>query len=322
MDTRILFPTLFIACLALSILSLAYGSTGFEDPLCVASMSSPVAMLRVLRTVTAIVAGTMLALAGSLMQYATRNYLADPFLLGLPSGALLAILLLLLVVPYVPRNTLILAAFLGAMTAYLLTNTIASLAGMSVASLVLAGIAVSTFFSSASHVALYLWASKRLGHAHILLLGSFAYATKSDVETMLIVAAICVTTSFLLWKRLNALVLGDEYSHQLGYDPRATRFLAVTLAAVATSTVVAFVGIVGFLGLLAPNIARMMVGDEARKHLSTSMLCGVALSLAADLFVRAVSQLSTLGELPVSIPMSMVGAPMLAYLVVTSRCRT
>ncbi len=322
MDVRIVFLILSISCIALSILSLAYGSTGLEDPLYILSMSSSIALLRVLRTLTAILSGIMLALAGSLMQYSTRNYLADPFLLGLPNGALLAILLALLIFPYVPKSTLIIVAFIGASIAYVLTSTIASIAGMSVASLVLAGIAVSTFFSSASHIVLYLWISKKLGHAYILLLGSFAYTTKSDVETIAIVATLCVSLSFLLWKRLNALALGDDYCHQLGYDPRTTRLLAVTFAAIATSTVVAFVGVVSFLGLLAPNIARMLVGDEARKHLSVSALCGIALSLAADLFVRVISHASTLGELPVSIPMSLIGAPMLAYLVVTSRCRT
>ena len=162
--------------------------------------------------------------------------------------------------------------------------------------------------------------TKLFGQPMLILLGSVSIARISEAPLYTIAILCGVATALAMWKRINAIILGDDFATQLGYDPRATRLILASLASILTAVSVSFVGIVSFVGLIAPHIARLIVGDDARKHIPLSAISGALIVLLADIFVRAVSANSTLGELPISIPTSIVGAAVLSYLVI-SRAR-
>ncbi len=312
--------TIALMLITTTLFSISYGSTGFEPFYMLIQSDSPILELRIARTVFAILTGLALAVAGTLIQAATRNPLASPSILGLQSGALAAVLLAILVSGVLTRTALIIFAFLGSFAAYTLATAIASLAGMTATALILGGIAIASVLSGLSHLLLYLVQTKIFGQPMLILLGSVSIARVSEAP-LYAAATLCgVAAALAMWKRVNAILLGDDFATQLGYDPRATRLILATLASVLTAVSVSFVGIVSFVGLIAPHIARLVVGDDARKHIPLSAISGALIVLLADIFVRAISASSTLGELPISIPTSIVGATVLSYLVV-SRAR-
>ncbi len=297
--------------------SISYGSTGFKPFYLLIQCRNPILELRVARTLFAILTGLALAVAGTLIQAATRNPLASPSILGLQSGALTAVLLAILVSGILTRTMLIVFAFLGSFAAYTLATAIASLAGMTATALILGGIAIASMLSGLSHLLLYLVQSKLFGQPMLILLGSVSIARPSEAPLYALATLCGIATAIAMWKRVNAILLGDDFATQLGYDPRTTRLILASLASILTAVSVSFVGIVSFVGLIAPHIARLVVGDDARKHIPLSAVSGALIVLLADVFVRAISASSTMGELPISIPTSIVGAAVLSYLVIS-----
>ncbi|HIP57042.1 MAG TPA: iron ABC transporter permease [Ignisphaera aggregans] len=296
-------------------LSLSYGSTGYR-PFYTLDINSPIIELRLSRTILAILTGVSLAVAGSLIQVATRNSLASPWILGLQSGALTAALLTMLINGIPTRVEIVLSAFIGSLTAYGLAISIASLAGMTALSLVLGGIAVSSMLAGVSHLLIYLVQTKLRGQPVLILFGSLSLPSSKEIPLYIATTLCGVAIAIVMWKQINAIVLGDDFAIQLGYDPRLIRLVLSAIAALLTAASVSFVGIVSFVGLIAPHIARLIVGDDARKHLPFCAISGALIVLLADVFIRMISAHSTLGELPLSIPTSIVGACVLSYLIV------
>ena len=306
---------LALSFLASIYLSLSYGSTGYR-PFYTLDMSSPIIELRLGRTILAILTGVSLAIAGSLIQVATRNPLASPWILGLQSGALTAVLLTMLINGIPTRIEIIVFAFMGSLAAYSLAISIASLAGMTALSLVLGGIAISSMLAGVSHLLIYLVQTKLRGQPVLILFGSLSLPSSKEIP-LYVAATLCgVVIAIAMWRQINAIVLGDDFATQLGYDPRLVRLMISATAALLTAVSVSFVGIVSFVGLIAPHIARLIAGDDARKHIPFCALSGALIVLLADIFTRMVSAHSTLGELPLSIPTSIVGACVLSYLII------
>lgn len=313
---------ILVLSLAIAIVSLSVGSAGvsldlvFKYLLGEASELERILQLRVYRTVAAFLAGSILGVSGVLMQTITRNPLADPYILGLSSAALTVVAIAMLILPQLLalRQYFVLVAFLGAMLGYVLTLTISNLAGGGSLTLVLAGIAVSAFFSGASYIALYA-IQKVTGLPFIfLLVGTASFAVSRDVYCLVVPSLACLAVPLIFFKALNAYLYGDDYAKQLGIDPRRTATLAVTMASVGTGATVATLGIVGFVGLATPHISRALVGSDHKYLLPTSFLLGGALTTLADVIVRIVSIGSPYGELPLGVVTSIMGGPFLAYL--------
>ena len=310
-------------------LSIAIGSTGlnFSNPLnfvVKVIKNEPLSPdeeiqlhIRLPRTLSAIAVGALLAISGVLIQVITRNPLAEPFLLGLSSGALvfvsLSVLVMQVIICY--KHLMALSAFAGAMIALIITFTISEIAGATVTSLILAGIAVTSLFSGASHILTFL-AQVRLKRPFIiLLLGTFSTALISDIPLLYTVLAIGFSLSIAMAKRLNAIMYGDEHSLQLGYNPITTRRAAALLASLMTGVSVSIAGIIGFIGLVIPHIARLIIGSDNRLVLVYSALIGAIILCLTDIMVRVLS-LYGLGELPVGAITSMFGAPFFIYLII------
>lgn len=278
-----------------------------------------IAMLRLGRTVAAILTGSLLGVAGLLMQTATRNPLAEPYILGLSSTALFTVAISIILIPniMVYRWALMMIAFIGALLGFILTITLSKLAGGTSIALVLSGIAVNALFSGISHILLYV-VQKIIGTYYVfLLMGSTSTVVLNDIIFLLLPFAIGIIALLLLFKMLNAFIYGDEHTKQLGYNPSMVLIVTSAIASILTSSTVAVVGIVGFVGLAAPHISRLLVGTDHRFSIPIVAIVGAIITTVADMIVRIISLLSAgLGELPLGVITSTIGAPFLAYLVI------
>ena len=272
--------------------------------------------IRLPRTLASIFIGASLAISGVLIQNVTRNALAEPFLLGLSSGALAFMALAILIVPsaILSIHYISAIAFVGALAAFILTLMLSEAVGGSAMSLILAGIAVTSGFSGISSFLAFIVQAKLNRPFLILLLGSLAQILETQVVVLAIVFSVGFIASITLAKRLNAIMFGDEHSLQLGYNPKTTRLISSLLAALLTSVSVAVAGIIGFIGLVVPHIARLLIGNDNRFVIPLSALLGSIILCLSDISVRLASEGLAIGEIPVGAVTSALGAPFFAYL--------
>lgn len=271
--------------------------------------------LRMPRVLTAAAVGAGLAIAGAVMQSLTRNPLADPYLLGLSSGASLgaaAVLLLGLGV------LLPVAAFVGALLALLATLALARNGGtLTPVRAVLAGLAVSQLAAAATSFVIF-WTAKGDSYQEILswLLGSLAGTTWPSVG--IAVGALVVVGLVLaaVAGRLDAFAFGDTAAASLGVDPNRTRWFVMTVVALLTGALVSVSGSIGFVGLLVPHAVSQLTGPSHRRLLPVAALAGAVLLVWADTLARTVFDPR---ELPVGIVTALLGAPVFAWLMRRAR---
>jgi len=302
--------------LLLTLLSLAVGAVPLtlQDTWhAVWSDSSPyshlVLQLRLPRTLLAWPVGAALAVSGALVQGVTRNPLAAPDVIGVTSGAGLAAAFVVLVLGDMPLWTLPLSAFVGGLAAALLVYRLAWRGGVSPMHLVLVGVAVTQLFAAGID---YLASAQadRVALAVIWLRGSLWGRNWEHLMLALPLLPL-LPAALLLAQRLNLLALGDAAAQALGVSVNNTRRQALLLAVLLASGAVAVAGTVAFIGLLAPHLARLLVGADHRRLLPLSALLGGLLLLLADTLGRGL--LSPL-EVPAGIMTALLGAPYFLYL--------
>ena len=256
-------------------------------------------------------AGLGLSTAGVLLQTVTANDLAGPNIIGVNSGAGLAVIGLLTFAPGAGK-LLPLAAFLGAFAAALLIAAVAGRMGASRSGIVLIGIAVTTVFNAAISF-LSLLDEGVLAQYNHFTVGSLKGVRLEE----LILPAVLIFAAFLgslaIGHSLGTLCLGDAAAAALGVRVKALRLTALALAAACAAAVVSFAGLLGFVGLMVPHISRALVGPRPRKLLIASALVGGVLVVLADLLGRVLAAPS---ELPVGILLSLVGGPYFLILLV------
>ncbi|MBX3309077.1 MAG: iron chelate uptake ABC transporter family permease subunit [Cryobacterium sp.] len=288
---------------------------GIGEPPLTALRDSIVWDLRLPRVLTAAAVGAGLALAGVVMQSITRNPLADPYLLGLSSGASLGAVAVLLL-----GSALLLpvAAFLGAMVALAATLLLAGAFGrITPGRTVLAGIAVSALAGAITSLIIF-WTVTGDSYREILgwLLGSLAGARWPAVgiaATAILIAGIPIMMS---GRVLDAFAFGDTSATTLGVNVPATRWIMLTAAALLTGAMVSVSGAIGFVGLILPHAVRLLVGPRHRLLLPLSALVGASFLIWADTAARS---LFDPRELPVGIVTAIIGAPVFAALLARRR---
>ena len=304
---RLLAGPVFFA--SLMILGVLVGSTGVGFP------SGGVLDLRLARSVAAACVGGLLGLSGALIQYSVANPLADPGLLGLPQGAL-ALVAAAMIAAGSPLDAgaRLLLGSLGALAAYAATIGLSARLGLTGAGLVVAGIAVGSAATGLG-MALLLVAENLYGlPGYAVLLGSFAYTSPGDAVLAAAALAAASAAALPLSRGLDALSYGDLEALSMGYSPRLVRAAATLTAAAAVAASIQVAGLVGFIGLIAPNAARMLYGSHPSRALPASILLGASVALAADLASRLASLLLSVGELPAGTATSLAGGVFLAYL--------
>ena len=281
--------------------------------LCAADAADPVwrilCFVRLPSTAAAVLAGAALGVAGALIQSVLNNAMASPNVIGVNAGAGLGALL---AASLVPGAAALLpgAAFAGALAAALFIWMLAAVAGLSRTTLILAGVTVSSILTACMNTLKLLFPDAAVGSTAFLL-GTLSGVTTAQVQRALPWLAAGFVLAALLAADLNVLQLGEDMAAGLGLPVARVRFAALLTAALLAGAAVSFAGLLGFVGLLAPHIARRLVGGDNRRLLPVTALASADLMLLCDVAARV---LFAPFELPVGVLLSLVGGPFFLFL--------
>ncbi|EBS0300156.1 iron ABC transporter permease [Salmonella enterica subsp. houtenae serovar Houten] len=272
--------------------------------------------IRLPRVLLALAVGGSLALAGCVMQGLFRNPLADPGLLGISSGAALAVALWVVLPLTLPPLLMLyapmLAAFLGALAATAVIFLLSRQQDGTLSRLLLIGIAINALCGAAVGVLSWVSNDTQLRQFSLWGMGSLGQAQWS---TLLAVASFMLPTVLIIWRlaaTLNLLQLGEEEAHYLGVDVRTIQRVLLTGSALLVAAAVAVSGIIGFIGLVVPHLIRMWLGADHRATIPGCVLAGAFLLLMADTLART---LVAPAEMPVGLLTSLLGAPWFLWLI-------
>jgi len=274
--------------------------------------------VRLPRVVLGLLVGGTLSLGGAAYQGVFRNPLADPYLLGVAAGAGLGATIAITgnigdgagFFDPVP-----LAAFVGAVGAVILAYGAGAAGGRSVASLILAGVAVASFLTAMQTYVLQA-NSDAFREVYAWILGRVA--TSGWSEPLLLLPYFVLTGAVLMRYRraLDVLAVGDEEAEALGLDPRRVRLVVVTVASLGAAAAVSVSGLIGFVGIIVPHTVRLLFGVSYRLVVPLSAILGGAFMVLADLAARTVVEPA---ELPIGVVTAFLGAPFFILVLRTSR---
>ena len=266
--------------------------------------------IRLPRVLLAVLTGMALAVSGAVMQGLFRNPLADPGLLGISSGAGLAVALSVVLPVSLPPLLALwlpsLAAFAGSLVVTLLIFSFSRLAQGQLARLLLVGMAINALCGAAVGVLSWLSNDQQLRQLSLWGMGSL---TGAQWPSLLVCALMIVPALLLVQtraRRLNLLQLGEEDAHYMGVDVKRTQRQLLVLSALLVGTAVAVSGIIGFVGLVVPHVMRFCLGSDHRWLLPGAALAGAILLLLADTLARTVV---IPAEMPVGLLTSLLGGP-------------
>lgn len=275
--------------------------------------------IRLPRTALIALVGAALAGSGAAYQGLFRNPLADPYLIGVASGAGLgAIIAMSIQWPYTTLGLLAipLAAFIASLLTVVVVYTLARIGGsVPTTNLILAGVAVSSFATSLTSF-LMLRSTGEVRRAIGWLLGGVSLVNWNAILALIPYLAVGLTTLILSGYALNLLQFGDDQATQLGLNVRRAKIIIITAASLVTAAAVSFAGIIGFVGLIVPHIVRIWWGVDYRKLIPLSILGGASILLLADVLSRIVL---TQQELPVGIVTALAGAPFFLWVLRRSK---
>ncbi len=271
--------------------------------------------IRMPRMLLGALIGASLATAGVVLQGLFRNPLADPGLVGVSSGAALGAVTMIVLGPGLFAGAfrlfemfaLPVAAFAGGLIATILLYAIATRRGRtSVATMLLAGIALGAFAAAGSGLLIYVASEQQLREITFWSLGALSGASWIKLTVSGPIMLLVLLAAPVLGRGLNAIVLGEAEAFHLGINVQRLKHLAIFLVAGATGAAVAVSGVIGFVGIVVPHLLRFAIGADHRALLPASALLGATLLLLADMFARTIVAPA---ELPIGIVTAAVGAP-------------
>lgn len=272
--------------------------------------------LRLPRVLVAFLVGVGLAISGAILQGLTRNPLADPTIVGISSGASLAAVTLIVLVPTTPLFLLPLAAFGGALIVATLIYFLAWEQGSASIRLILVGIGLAAIIDALTTLMISFGEINSVSQALVWLAGSVYGRSWEHVWPLLPWLMSLVPLTLLLCRDLNTLNLGDEVARSLGNQVEFKRGLLLLISVALAGAAVATAGTIEFVGLMAPHIARQLVGPSHEGLMPTAALTGGMLVVLADLLGRS---LFAPIEIPCGIITAAIGAPYFLYLMYQNR---
>ncbi len=273
--------------------------------------------VRLPRLILAGLTGIGLPITGIIMQSVVKNPLADPYILGVSSGATLGATLAIVlgIGVHLGSSFVGILAFLGAFAVSVLVIMISNINGRANSvKLLLSGMAVNILCSSVSSFLIFISKDREASrNITFWLMGAFSGAKPGELKIL----SVIVFSSFVFYltqaRMLNLMLLGDEVSVTLGYDLNIYRHICLAVNALLTGFLIYNTGIIGFVGLLIPHFSRLLVGSDHRKLLLISPLLGSLLLIWSDVLSRMIIKGS---ELPVGIIISLIGSPLFIFLMV------
>lgn len=308
---------LLVILAALAVVSVAIGSAGYSVPEILKAVVSPdqspikiiVLSLRLPRMILAILIGASLAASGALLQSVMRNPLADPGTIGVSAGAGTAATTILLLFPGLSASVPVFA-FGGAALACVLIYVMAWKDGVDPTRIILSGVAINSVLGAYNSL-LQLLNSDSLQGVLAFMNGSLSGKSWYQVKILAVYSIIGLILSFFCIRSANTLQLGDEMAKSLGLKVNASRVFLSAVSAFLAAATVSVAGMIGFVGLVVPHIARLLVGSNYKSMLPVSILLGSVVLLAADTVGRTVVPGM---EIPVGIIMSVCGGPFFLYM--------
>jgi len=312
------FVSLLIASLPLILLISisigSYGGVGLKELVsCIVgecdTISAAILERRAVRSVSALVSGAALAAAGATLQHTLRNPLADPYIVGVAGGAGLGAIASVAIGLYSPMAVYALA-LTGGIVAYTIVSLVSLVTGMRTLSFILAGVAVGYIAWSISIILLVKYAVLVKGGI-LWLFGSVAYVTKKQL-----VISSALTLAPLAWllarrRGLSLILLGDEVAASMGFNVNTLRYEAFIASSALTAAAVALAGPIGFVGLIAPWLARSAYGSVYSRLLLASTVLGAWVLLVSDIVSRSVFSPT---EIPLTAITSLAGVPVMIYI--------
>lgn len=273
------------------------------------------------RVFMAVIIGMILALAGVVMQATVQNPLADPYILGISSGASLGATFSIMIgasavfTGFMANTGLMFWAFLGAFGASMAVLTLSSIGGkMTSVKLVLSGAIIASLLGAFSNLIIVLAPDpQKMQSLTFWLLGSLGGATWSKLLVPLLCLVICLAYFITQLRTLNTMLVGDDTAKTLGVNLSKKRVVYIILTSVLTASAVSMCGVVGFVGLMIPHVVRGLVGNNHWKVVPLSCLVGGIFLVLADLLARVAMKGV---ELPLGIITAVCGAPIFAYIMI------
>ena len=279
--------------------------------------------IRLPRICASILVGILLANAGLLMQGIFQNPLVSPYTLGVSSGASFGASLGIVIAAGMAsmtaaaaNNLVSLFAFGFAALTMFLVQLIGKLSKDSTKNLLLAGVAVSHLFTSLVSYLKYTVDEKTLPALVFWQMGSVSSVSWEKIQILAVVALLGLVVMTVFSWDLNVIATGEESAISLGVNYKRLRTISFLISTLMTGVAVAFTGTIGFVGMVAPHVARMLVGNDYRYTIPTASLCGALLLLVADTLSRI---LVSAVSLPIGVITSMIGVPFFIWLIVRKR---
>lgn len=279
-------------------------------------------LIRLPRVLTAGLVGIGLTICGIVMQASIQNPLADPYILGISSGATLGATFALLIgigsLPFIGQLGLATVAFIGALVASILVLVFANIGGKPTSTkLVLSGTVIDSMFSAFSSLIIYLSNNQQgLQNVTFWMMGSVASANWSKLPLLFLVVLISSVYFITQRRTLNIILMGDEGATTLGVNINFYRKLYLIVAALITGIIVSNCGMIGFVGLIIPHIIRALLGSDHKYLLPFGMIFGAIFMILTDLLARTIISGS---EIPVGIITASFGAPIFLYMLVRKK---
>lgn len=287
---------------------------GLEIPAHLTGMDTIIFVLRIPRTILMLLTGAALACSGASYQGLFRNPLADPYLIGVSTGAGLgAVIAMSINWPYSSLSTLMtpMFAFGAAILTVIIVFRLGRINGFaSTTGLILAGVAVNAFASSLTSVWMLI-SSRELRSSLSWMLGGMVATGWDQIKIVTPLIFLGLAGQYLFSHQLNVLQFGDEQAANLGVSVKKVRLWVILFSTLTTAAAISFSGIIGFIGLIVPHVIRILIGGDYRKLLPISMLGGAFFLLFADILSRVILAPQ---ELPVGIITAMIGAPFFLWL--------
>lgn len=255
------------------------------------------------------IVGICLSLSGCILQGVMRNHMASPSTIGVTSGASFVGYMMLVVFPQY-QHMLPIGAIIGSFATTMMIYGLAYDRGVSPVKMILSGMAVSAVFNAFNDM-IKIFFSDRLADATGFLVGSLNGVSWEDFQLVLPYVLVGVAVCFFLPSKMNILMLGDEMANTLGLRTERFRLFLIAVSSLLAGTSIAVAGMISFVGLIVPHIARLIIGSDYRYLFPTSILMGYSFVVICDTVGRVILPV---GNLSVSVVLSFIGAPFFLYL--------
>ena len=277
---------------------------------------------RVPEAICAILAGAALSTGGAIMQTTLRNPLADPYTMGISSGASfgvsIAAILGISIIPGAMGNyAIIFNAFLFSLIPVGIILMVSRKRSMTPTKIILTGIAVMYLFSAVTTLLMLTAESEKLADVYAWRVGTLALMKWEYIPPMALITLLGICFLFFNNKKYNVIMAGNESAKSMGVNVKRETMYAMTVISLMTASVVCFTGTIGFIGLVGPHMARMFIGSESKYLIPASALFGATFLLFADCVARVTGSVG----LPVGVVSALIGCPLFIWMLVKMRSK-